>query len=451
MKSSKDEHKGKTVIVGMTGGIDSTVAAYLLKKQGYNIIGISLVTMDRGILKKKEDDEDIISGIKEGVEGRKGGKKKSSPRKKKNEEEEIQFEVTGTCYIEDLRKVKAICDTLDISFYGVDAKDYYKEKVLDYIVTAKLTGTNFSPCIACNKVKMDILLKKAKELGADFVATGHYAKVFKNIQTGECSLLSANDTVYDQSYFLSKVPKEQLKKLILPFGDIRRQEVEKIAETLACEFRKKDKARELCFMCDKKLPNFVEKNSAISLRDGGTIFDYDEGVPLIEHEGIHNFWIGQKELDPIEDLEFNPEQSVLFIEAQQKSVLLLARDVCTWNICQLIRFTADESFDFSKPYSAYAQVSFDSDRVACTVYSKNNDTVIIESEDIQKGLLGKGQSCVLYNKPEIGGKIIGVGEIGYFCVFENGEYMVFPKRELELDELEDEDKKERIDRNILEF
>ncbi|MDC0255989.1 hypothetical protein OAK75_13915, partial [Bacteriovoracales bacterium] len=164
MVSKKKKQK---IVIGMTGGVDSTVAAYLLKKQGFDPIGISFNFY-------QED----------------AGKS-------------LQGDSLASCQIVDLGRVQNICETIEIPFYGVNAADIYKEKILDRVLTARLSGIAFTPCVYCNVLKFDLLLEKAKKLGVEMIATGHYAKVVKNIKTGKFMLISANDKENDQSYYLS--------------------------------------------------------------------------------------------------------------------------------------------------------------------------------------------------------------------------------------------------------
>lgn len=415
-EQKKLDNSGKSVLVGMTGSLDSTVAAYLLKKQGYMVTGISLIMMDKEEIVKPEEDDFYNRN-----------KKKNQP---KNKEEVIEYEVTGTCYIEDLKRVQTICESLDIGFYGVDARKLYQDRVIDRLVAAKLSGMDFNPCVACNSVKIEMLLEKAKILKADFVATGHYAKIFTNHQTGECSLLSANDVANDQSFFLSALSKDHLKLLLLPFGDIRRIEVEKIAKSLSVDFvEKKERCKRLCFIGDPRLDYFVEKRSPISMREEGTFINYEDNTTNGEHKGIYAFTVGQKELQNTGGTLLEKDYQVIRIDGHTEMVYISKEKHYFWNILTLDNTILDDSLDLSKPFTCYALVYPNEKKVECQILVRNNGQIILQTAKKIEGLLNKGRMVTLYIGDQIGSKIIGSGQIYTHFHYEKGKWMRYPEPE----------------------
>jgi len=407
--NNSSEKANKTVLVGMTGRLDSTVAAYLLKKQGYKVIGISLITMDRELIEKKEEGDEFQTS--------------------KNKTVEPEYEVTGSCYVDELKKVQRICEQLDIGFYGVDAKNLYQDLVVDYLVSSRLSGIDFNPCIACNSVKIQILLDKAKYLKADYISTGHYAKIFTNLQTGECSLLSANDEAYDQSFFLSALTKDQLKKILLPFGDIRRVDVEKIAKSLEVDIlpSKKKVKNELCFNNDHRLGYFIEKRSPVSLREEGTIVDYYENITHGEHNGIYNFKPGDDHLITSDGSALDKDYKVLYCDNRSNIVYVTKNHNFLWNRLNLSNCVLDDKLDISKPISVYILVYSSNKKVEGRITIREGTNVIFECEEVQKGLLNYNRSVTIYDSNKIGAKILGYGKISAFFHYEKGLWRVYPE------------------------
>ena len=185
----------KTVVVGLSGGVDSSVAAYLLKKEGYNVIGLFM---------RNWNDESVI--------------------------------IDDECpWIEDSNDALQVSEILEIPFQVIDFSKEYKEKIVDYMFSEYEKGRTPNPDILCNReIKFDLFLNKAMELGADFVATGHYCRKEEIIINGEKiqRLLSGKDKTKDQSYFLCQVSQYQLSKSLFPLGKLKKKDVRKLAQDI---------------------------------------------------------------------------------------------------------------------------------------------------------------------------------------------------------------------------
>ncbi|MBD3636657.1 MAG: tRNA 2-thiouridine(34) synthase MnmA [Crocinitomicaceae bacterium] len=271
----------KTVVVGLSGGVDSSVAAFLLKEQGYNVIGIFM---------KNWHDESVT--------------------------------ISDECpWIDDSQDALLVANKLGIPFQTLDLSAQYKERIVDYMFAEYEAGRTPNPDILCNReIKFDIFLKEAEKLGADFVATGHYCR--KDVTAdGYYRLLAGADPNKDQSYFLCQLTQEQLAKALFPIGHLQKSEVRKIATEQDLVTAEKKDSQGLCFIGKVKLPVFLQQQlepkqgKIVELKDDLKIFedykkilnskDYKQlsrpfeftpelGKTVGEHQGAHYFTIGQR-------------------------------------------------------------------------------------------------------------------------------------------------------------
>tara|TARA_Y100001933_G_scaffold260762_1_gene313671 strand:+ start:952 stop:2106 length:1155 start_codon:yes stop_codon:yes gene_type:complete len=265
----------KIVVVGLSGGVDSSVAAYLLKEQGHHVIGLFM---------RNWNDESVI--------------------------------IDNECpWIEDSNDALQVAEILGIPFQVLDFSKEYKERIVDYMFSEYKNGRTPNPDVLCNReVKFDLFLKKALELGADYVATGHYCRkktiLEKGVETHH--LLAGKDGTKDQSYFLCQVNQEQLSKALFPIGDLKKTEVRALAKKIGLNTAEKKDSQGLCFIGKVKLPVFLQqqlkpkKGKVIEIDRNHETFkihnnshssyalDYSMGKIVGEHEGAHYFTIGQR-------------------------------------------------------------------------------------------------------------------------------------------------------------
>ena len=239
---------GKKVIVGLSGGVDSSVAAYLLKKQGYDVAGVTMRT-------RKEEP---------GACG-------------------------GDSMVEDAARVARL---LDIPYSVLDFEQEFKESVMDYFVREYLQGRTPNPCTACNRyVKWEALLNRAEELGADYIATGHYARV-EQLPNGRYAVRNSVTAEKDQTYALYGLTQEQLKHTLMPVGAYTKPEIRKIAEELGLPVAGKKDSQEICFIPDKDYAGFIERYAGIHAPEGN--FVTRDGTVLGRHKGITHYTVGQR-------------------------------------------------------------------------------------------------------------------------------------------------------------
>ena len=230
------------VVVGMSGGVDSSVAAWLLKEQGYEVVGVTMQLWDG---------------------------------------EDIEGNCCGLTAAEDARAVAA---KIGIPHYVLNFKDVFKDKVIDYFIKEYLNAATPNPCIACNRyVKWEAMLHRALEIGADYIATGHYASIVKHPMTGRLTLKMADNK--DQSYALYNLTQEQLSKTLMPDGAYSKSEIRKIAEKIGLKVANKPDSQDICFVPDGDYGTFIKESTNVVIPEGdfvdnmGNVIGIALGVP----------------------------------------------------------------------------------------------------------------------------------------------------------------------------
>jgi len=235
----------------MSGGVDSSVALFLLKKQGFEVIGATV---------KFNCWQDEKNAIKENV----------------------------CCSECSMERAKKTCEKFGVPYFIIDASEQFQKTVIDYFLETLKNNQTPSPCLFCNRsVKIKALLDFAKEENADYVATGHYARTIEN--DGEFQLQSPKDKEKDQTYFLALLSQEQVSKIVFPLRDLTKQEAYRIAEEQGIKHTLRQ-SQDLCFIGEKSLTDFLTENIGVK---SGKILD-TKGVLLGEHKGLHFYTKGQR-------------------------------------------------------------------------------------------------------------------------------------------------------------
>lgn len=273
----------KRVLIGMSGGIDSTVSAILLREQGYDLVGCTFRTFD---------------SIRE-----------SCLAKEK-----------GCCSIESIMEARHNAEQMGFEHHIVDYRDTFREQVISNFISEYNCGRTPNPCVLCNShIKWGRMLEMADELGCDYIATGHYARISE--QDGHHYLRCAVDTKKDQTYFLWRLTEKQLSRTIFPLGDLRKDEVREIARQHGyVKLAEKRESQEICFVPDNDYRRFL-RDEGIQTQPGDYV-DAD-GTILGRHEGFQNYTIGQRKGLGI---ALGSPRFVTRIDAEQNRVVLGDRD-----------------------------------------------------------------------------------------------------------------------------
>lgn len=403
-EKTQSKPQTKTVLIAMTGGVESTVAAYLLKKQGYRCIGIGLQLFNTN------DNPGPFADVA----------------------------------VTDLNKVKNICNYLDIPFYAVNAAEIFADKVLDPMVGRILSGQTFEPLVFLNTILIEIMSDKAAKFQTNLLATAHYAKVLKNQKSGAYELLVANDLEHDQSYMLSQIPQEHLANLILPLSEIRKKEVAKIGELIKVDYIVRSKENRSHIMHDPRMIDLVEERSPLDLRRTGSIFDYSTESSICEHDGIHRFYIGQKNLPGKGEIEIDPLKEVIMITPFKGNIFVDYPNKLNYKQALVVQMIISLHLDVSKPISAFVKMSPKGDKIPCRLYFKNNETCLVDFEESRPGLLVAGQLVVFYNRQNEKGKVIASGLIEAGGNFDANGYNTLPEIKEDGDEEEEAPKENEL-------
>ncbi len=271
--------KNKKVLLGMSGGVDSSVSAYLLKEEGYDVIGITL---------------ELFAG-------------------------------SSCCNTETYIDAKNVCNSIGILHITYDQKENFKSKVIDNFIDEYSKQRTPNPCIECNKyMKFGAMYEKAKEIGCEYIATGHYAKTEYSEKYQRYVLKKSNNKAKDQSYVLYSMPKELLGRVLFPLGNFEtKEQVRKLAKTSDLKTANKPDSEDICFIPDGNYKKFLENNSDLK-PEKGNIVDL-KGEILGEHNGLYNYTIGQRKglgiayKEPLFVIGFDSSKNELIVGTQEET------------------------------------------------------------------------------------------------------------------------------------
>lgn len=354
----------KKAIIAMSGGVDSSVSAYLTQQLGYEAVGITL---------KMFDNDDIIVNPD-----------------------------AACCSADNIQDAKSVCDKINIPYYVFNSKDSFREKVIDRFISAYENGTTPNPCVDCNRfIKFEKLIQHAEENDFDKVVTGHYSIVEYDKSTDRYLLKKAADLSKDQSYVLYSLTQRQLSRTLFPLGNMSKAQTREIAEKLELNNAHKQDSQDICFVPDGDYAKFIEYITGKTYPCGS--FVDEDGKVLGEHKGIIRYTVGQRKglglalPHPMYVKEKNlAENKVILCENSR----LFSKELYATDI-NLIPFDKLE-----KPMRVKARVRYNQSEQPATVEQIDSNTIHVVFDEPQRAI-SKGQAVVLYD----GEYVVGGGTI----------------------------------------
>lgn len=350
--------ENKTVVVGMSGGVDSSVCAYLLKEQGYNVVGATMQIW----------------------------------------QECDNHENSSFTSVDDAKRV---ADMLGIPHYTMDFRKEFKERVVNDFIQEYLAGRTPNPCIVCNRyMKWESLLKRSMEIGADYIATGHYARIEK-LDNGRYAIRNSITATKDQTYALYKLTQEQLEHTLMPVGDYAKEEVRKIAKEIGLTVADKPDSMDICFVTDNDYAGFIERNAGKKIETGNFVDIH--GNVLGTHKGITCYTVGQRKGlglslgHPVFVTEIRPETNEVVIGENEDIFVDTV-------IANKVNFMGEAAINEDKTY--IAKIRYNHKGSPC--HARLVDDKLVVTFDAPVRAVTPGQALVVYSNDYVafGGTIL---------------------------------------------
>ena len=349
--------ENKKVLIGMSGGVDSSVSALLLKEKGYEVIGTTL---------------ELFAG-------------------------------SSCCNVNTYLDAKNVCKSIDIPHFIYDFKDEFRKYVINDFIDCYSTCRTPNPCIECNKyMKFGLMYEKAKELGCNYIATGHYAKTEYSENYGRWVLKKSNAGKKDQSYVLWNIPKELIEHVIFPLGEFEnKDQIRQIAKDRNLKVANKPDSEDICFVPDGNYKRFLEENSNLKPKPGNIV--NSKGEVLGSHTGLYNYTIGQRKglgisnAVPLFVIGFNNVKNEVIVGEEKE----LYKKELKINEVNIILFDK-----INEPLRVMTKTRYSSKEYPSTIYQNEDGTIKVVFDEPQRAIT-PGQSAVFY----IGDVLVGGGKI----------------------------------------
>jgi tRNA-specific 2-thiouridylase len=355
----------KKVMLGMSGGVDSSVAAALLLQQGYEVIGVTLQIW-----------QDV--------------------------DEEVKMSEGGCCSLSAVDDARRVANKLGIPYYVLNFKDIFKKTVIEYFKEEYFRGRTPNPCIACNRhVKWQAMRDKAVSMGIDYIATGHYAKVMLDPLSNRYVLKKSVTDRKDQTYALYNLTQEQLSRTIMPVGEYSKEKIREIAKGIGLSVASKPDSQEICFIPDNNYGRFLSENSNKKIAPGK--FVDTKGNVLGDHKGIIYYTVGQRKGLGI---AFGKPMFVVGLDVENNRVILGDDS----EVFSEFLIASDLNFiSIDRPVDGMrvaAKIRYSAKEAPASVYVLDNDRVKVVFDEPQRAIT-PGQAVVFYD----GDVVVGGGTI----------------------------------------
>ena len=347
----------KKIVIGMSGGVDSSVAAYLLKKQGYDVIGVTMQVWKDAVSAADEKDEVLA--------------------------------------VSDAKRVAA---QLGIPHYTLNFKAEFEKSVVNYFVREYLQGRTPNPCNACNRyVKWEALLNYAGKLGAQEIATGHYARIIK-LENGRYALKKSVTDAKDQTYALCNLTQEQLASTRMPLGEYTKDEIRRIAQEIGIEVANKPDSQEICFIPDHDYAAFIERIAGGKVPPPGN-FVTPKGEVLGQHRGIIHYTVGQRKGlgiafgKPVFVSEIRPETNEVVLGGNED---IFKTELTAENVNWMSVAKPEDGMQF------HAKIRYAHKGASCRIYPESGNRIRVVFDEAQRAIT-PGQSVVFYDGDIVAG------------------------------------------------
>ena len=359
------DNSRKKVVIGMSGGVDSSVAAWLLKEQGYDVTGVTMQIWQ-------------------------------------DEEQHIQEENGGCCGFSAVDDARKVAWQLGIPYYVMNFKQEFHQYVIQYFMDEYVRGRTPNPCIACNRyVKWESLLKRSLDIGADYIATGHYAQI-ERLDNGRYALKKSVTAAKDQTYALYSLTQEQLSHTLMPVGSYSKEEIRRMAEKIGLQVAGKPDSQEICFIPDHDYAGFINDHLQTQLPQGN--FVDMEGNILGRHKGITHYTVGQRKGlnlsmgKPVFVVKIRPETNEVVIGGSD--------DVFSDRLtCKCLNWMAVDGL-WGKSMKVTAKIRYSHKGASCIIREIGQDMAECRFEEPQRAIT-PGQAVVFYD----GDYVVGGGVI----------------------------------------
>lgn len=351
--------KGARIVVAMSGGVDSSVAAAWLKHQGYDVIGISLQLHDQA--------------------------------------NNVENKFGTCCSLSDIQDARRVCESQDIPFYVTDMESEFEEAVIDDFVSEYLSGRTPNPCVRCNeKVKFNRLMDWAMDLGADYLATGHYAQIRFNAESQRHELVRGADPLKDQSYFLFTMREQDLPRTLFPVGNFQKNQVRDLAQKLGLlGVAKKPDSQEICFVQGRSYKEFIESRVPAGMLKPGAIMSLDGNV-IGEHAGLHHFTIGQRKGIGIPTTGTNNEPQFVIDILKDRNLVIVGPETALFKskaVLSNVHWILPPDFNSSRSFEA--KIRYRSQASPVEVHPLIDKKVEVTFKQPQRAIT-PGQAVVFY-------------------------------------------------------